>query len=173
MTTEVTQARAGGAGLRDARRRSGHVSVAGRAYVLTLATLFRRPVFRDPLAARAVARLHLREGPWGQSNWLAWVLMPDHWQGLVVLGGGDSLEALVGRFKGISARSVDPRHCINGWLWGRGFQDRSLADDEPLADAARHLVTAPRRAGIVASLADYPYWDCAWPCVDLLEAPTD
>jgi putative transposase len=170
MATEVLSAQAGDAGSREARRRQAHVSVAGRAYVLTVATLFRRPVFRDPLAARAVARLHLREGAWGQSSWLAWVLMPDHWQALVVLGAGDSLEALVGRFKAISARSVDARHCINGWLWSRGFHDRTVDDGEILADAARHLVAAPRRAGLVASLADYPYWDSAWPSVDWLEA---
>jgi hypothetical protein len=145
------------------RRRAAHVSVAGRAYVLTIATLFRRPVFRDPLAARAVAQLHLRNAPWGASSWLAWVLMPDHWQGLVVLGATESLEALAGRFKAMSARSVDPRHCINGWLWGRGFQDRALADDESLVDAARYLVAAPRRTGLVESLGQYPYWDTAWP----------
>ena len=145
------------------RRRAAHVSVAGRAYVLTVATLFLRPVFRDPLAARAVAQLHLRNAPWGASTWLAWVLMPDHWQGLVVLGATESLEALAGRFKAMSARAVDPRHCINGWLCGRGFQDRALADDESLVDAARYLVAAPRRAGLVDSLGQYPYWDTAWP----------
>ena len=153
-----------------ARRRAAHVSIAGRAYVLTMATLFRRPVFRDPLAAHAVARLHLRGAPWGESHWLAWVLMPDHWQGLVTLGATESLEALAGRFKAISTRAVDPRHCVNGWLWGRGFQDRVLAPDESLVDAARHLVAAPRRAGLVQSLAHYPYWDAAWPPED---APAD
>lgn len=153
------------------RRRAAHVSVAGRAYVLTVATLFRRPVFRDPLAARAVAQLHLRDAPWGASSWLAWVLMPDHWQALVVLGATESLEAFAGRFKAMSARVVEPRHCVNGWLWSRGFQDRALTDDESLVDAARYLVAAPRRAGLVDALGLYPYWDCAWPVHDIGDGP--
>jgi hypothetical protein len=159
---------------RMARRRAAHVSIAGRAYVITVATLFRRPVFRDPRAAHAVARLHLRDAPWGASHWLAWVLMPDYWQGLVVLGATGSLEALAGRFKAMSTRAVeavDRRHCINGWLWGRGFQDRVLAPEESLVDAARHMVATPRRAGLVATLGAYPYWDTAWPPDDTLRDP--
>jgi REP element-mobilizing transposase RayT len=135
---------------------------AGPACVLTLHTLFRRPLFRDPHAARAVAQLHVRAMPWRRSCWLAWVLMPDHWQGLVVLGPGDAVPMLAGRFKGMTTRAVDPRHLVNGWLWSRGCDERVLAVDEPLADAARNLVTAPRRAGLVERIGDYPYWDAAW-----------
>jgi putative transposase len=133
-----------------------------RACVLTVTTLFRRPVFRDPRAARAVAQLQARTLPPDRAAWLAWVLMPDHWQGLLVCGRDDSLAALVGRFKAMTTRAVDPRHRVNGWLWGRGHREAPLATDQSLGDAARILVAAPRRAGLVTSLADYPYWQSAW-----------
>jgi len=132
------------------------------ACVVTLFTLYRRPVFRDPRAARAVASQQARSLPWDRAAWLAWVLMPDCWQGLLVCGRNESLPALVGRFKAMTTRAVDPRHRINGWLWGRGHREAPLAADQSLGDAARILVAAPRRAGLVATLADYPYWECAW-----------
>jgi hypothetical protein len=132
------------------------------ACVVTVFTLYRRPVFRDPRAARAVAALQARSLPWDRAAWLAWVLMPDYWQGLLVCGREEAMPALVGRFKAMTTRAVDPRHRINGWLWGRGHREAPLAADQSLGDAARILVAAPRRAGLVATLADYPYWECAW-----------
>jgi hypothetical protein len=133
-----------------------------RACLVTVLTLFRRPVFRDPQAAHAVASQQARTLPRDRAAWLAWVLMPDCWQGLLVCGRDESLPALVGRFKAMTTRAVEPRLRINGWLWGRGHRLAPLADHESLAGAARILVSAPRRAGLVAVLADYPYWGSAW-----------
>lgn len=145
---------------RDTRRE--RVSVAGQAYYLTVSTLFRRPVFRDVDAARAVAALHRHPPIWGRSRCLAWVLMPDHWHGLVELGIGDSLDGLMRRFKSITARGVDERHRINGWLWGRGFHDRALRGEEAMRTVARYLVATPVRLGVVRQVGDYPYWDAVW-----------
>src|SRR5688572_28038942 len=128
------------------------------ACVVTLHTLYRRPVFRDPDAAHAIARMQSRSLPRRHAAWLAWVLMPDHWQGLLVCGADDSLVALAGRFKAMSCRAVAPRHRINGWLWERGFREQRLGAEESLVDAARSLVAAPRRAGLVERIDQYPYW---------------
>ena len=134
----------------------------GRTHLLTVATLYRRAVFLDDEAARAVCRVHTAQWPWRDSAVLAWVLMPDHWQGLVALGERDSLSTLVGRFKALTSRAVEDRHRVNGWLWGRGFSDRPLAPDEEAMAAARHLVGLPLRAGLVKRLGDYAYWNTAW-----------
>lgn len=137
-------------------------SVPGSTYLLTVATLYRRPVFLDDEAARAVCRVHTAQWPWRDSAVLAWVLMPDHWQGLVTLGERDSLSTLVGRFKALTSRAVQGHHRVNGWLWGRGFNDRVLGADEDAMAAARHLVGLPLRAGLVKRLGDYAYWNTAW-----------
>ena len=144
------------------RMRLERRSVPGQTYLLSVATLYRRPVFSDDEAARAVCRVHTAQWPWRDSAVLAWVLMPDHWQGLVTLGERDSLSTLVGRFKSLTSRAVDDRHRVNGWLWGRGFTDRVLGPDEAAMDAARHLVGLPLRAGLVRRLGDYAYWNTAW-----------
>lgn len=137
-------------------------SIPGQTYVLTLPTLYRRPVFRDDDAARAVCRIHTARWPWRDARVSAWVLMPDHWHGLVTLGERDTLSTLVGRFKAITSRAVEDRHLVNGWLWGRGFSDRRLPAGEDALQAARYLVANPLRAGLVQRLGDYPYWNADW-----------
>lgn len=137
-------------------------SVPGQTYVLTVATLYRRPVFRDDDAARAVCRIHTATWPWRDTLVHAWVLMPDHWQALVTLGERDTLSTLVGRFKAITSRAVEDRHRVNGWLWGRGFSDCLLPAGQDPVQAGRHLVANPLRAGLVQQLGDYPYWNAAW-----------
>jgi hypothetical protein len=124
-------------------------------------TLFRRPVFDDTEAARAVSRLHRQGGPWSTSRCLAWVLLPECWQALVQVGEGDSLEWLVQRFKTASARLVDPRQRINGWLWERGFDAQPLRPQGE-REAARKLVLEPVRAGLASAIGQYPYWSAVW-----------
>ena len=138
--------------------------VAPRPHVhfLTVGTLFRRPLFLDPDAARAVSRLQADPGIWGASRCLAWVLMPDRWHGLVVMAEGDSLDPLVRRFKAITARGVEPRFRVNGWLWSKGYNQRLLDREEDLLAVARHLVANPVRAGLASSVGGYPYWNSAW-----------
>ena len=143
-------------------RPSDRRSVAGRTYVVGVATLYRRAVFDDDDAARAVARVHAVRWPWRDCTVLAWVLLPDRWQALLRLGEQDSLSTLVGRFKGLTSRAVDPRHRVNGWLWTRGFTDRALADGEDPRAIARLLVLQPVRAGLAARPGDYAYWNAAW-----------
>jgi REP element-mobilizing transposase RayT len=138
-------------------------SASGCTYLLGVTTLYGRPVFNDHDAARAVCRVHHAAWHWRDARLLAWVLLPDRWQGLVTLGERDSLAGLMGRFKALTSRAVEDRHRINGWLWGRGFSDRVLAPAEDLADAARALAGAPVRAGLVARPGDYPYWNSTWP----------
>lgn len=141
---------------------SGYVPISGQAFFLTATTLFRRPVFRDFNSARAAASAHNMRWVWRDSQLLAWVLMPDQWHGLVALDQNDDLHQLMGRFKSATAKSVDTRFKINGWLWGRGFQEQALNQDVDLRDAGRRLITHPIRAGLVDEVGKYPYWNAVW-----------
>ena len=139
-----------------------NIAVSPQAILLTINTLFRRPLFLDADGARAVARLHEAPSIWAQSRCLAWVLMPDHWQGLVVIGADDTADRLVRRFKTISARAVEPRFRVNGWLWSRGFVAERLHVEEDVQAVARHLVGNPVRSGFAKSVGAYPYWNAIW-----------
>jgi REP element-mobilizing transposase RayT len=132
------------------------------AHFVTVASLFRRPLFLDPDAARAVARCQPDPAIWGRAGCLAWVLMPDRWHGLVLAPADESLDALVRRFKAITARAVEDRFRVNGWLWSRGYNQRVLERHEDRLAVARHLVSNPVRAGLAKSVGAWPYWDAIW-----------
>ena len=99
---------------------------------------------------------------WRDSQVLAWVLMPDHWHGLIVLGQSDELHKLMGRFKMASSKNIHDRYKINGNLWGLAYHDHALRTDEALREAGRYLVANPLRAGLVEHIGMYPYWDAVW-----------
>jgi putative transposase len=155
-------AAAGGAADPMSQRHPAHGPRSEPAYFLTVSTLFHRPLFLDPDAARAVSRMQDEPAIWAGSRCLAWVLMPDRWQGLVMLAEGDSLDRLVRRFKSACARAIEPRFRVNGWLWAKGFNERALLSDESVLAVARHLVANPVRAGLAKSVGEYPYWNAVW-----------
>ncbi|KFN45070.1 hypothetical protein N789_03345 [Arenimonas oryziterrae DSM 21050 = YC6267] len=142
--------------------RKHRTSLEGQAYLLTTTTMYRRTIFRDAEVSFAVCKALHQPWLWRDSQLLAWVLMPDHWHGLVRLGRDDDLSTLMGRFKSVTARAVPQCFRINGWLWNRGFHDHALHNDEGVRETARYLVANPLRAGLVDEIANYPYWDAAW-----------
>jgi len=93
---------------------------------------------------------------------LAWVLMPDHWHGLVELGDGVELGQRVGWFKGASAFQLRRLEPAIGRIWADGFHDHALRADEELVECARYIVLNPVRAGLVKRVGDYSFWDAAW-----------
>ena len=145
-----------------ARLRLGRVSMQGQAYLLTTVTRDRAPVFADFTLARAAIAAMRSCDDLGESQTLAFVLMPDHLHWLMVLRA-PTLEAVVRRFKSASARTVNQMRRAQGQaLWQIGFHDHALRAEEDLRDAARYLVGNPVRAGLVDSVMDYSHWDAVW-----------
>ncbi len=130
----------------------------GQIYLLTTITWHRQPHFLDPQLARTAARLLSAATLWQSSRCLGWVLMPDHWHGLVELGEGADISTTVQRAKAITARELKLQHPFEGPLWGKGFHDHALRHDEAIEQVARYIITNPLRAGLVKNPMDYPYW---------------
>src|SRR5678815_2612284 len=103
----------------------------------------------------------IRDSAWPKSRLLAWVLMPDHWHGLVELGD-EALPLCIARLKALSTRDLRKHDQQIGLVWGRGYHDRALRSADSLAAAARYLVMNPVRAGIVGRLGQSPSWDALW-----------
>jgi REP element-mobilizing transposase RayT len=99
---------------------------------------------------------------WRASELLAWVLMPDHWHGLLVPADVETLSALVRRLKANTARQVRLGAPAIETVWARGFHDHALRRDETLVDVARYIVRNPVRAGLVSRVGEYPFWDAVW-----------
>ena len=141
--------------------RRGRRSLPGNAYFITFTTRGRQPLFVHWEAAALMARLLADPATWHDARLLAWVLMPDHFHGLLVLGSGE-LAARVGRAKGASAFGFNRLGGRSGRVWARSFHDRAVRGSEALRSAARYLVANPLRAGLVSRVGDYPFWDACW-----------
>jgi putative transposase len=141
--------------------RRGRTSLAGQIYLLTTTTVERTPCFLDTDNARAACRVMIPPSTWGDARLLCWVLMPDHWHGLVELGERDGLSLVMNRFKAVSTKVLVKEGCCKP-VWARGFHDHALRQEEDMRGAARYIVANPVRKGIVDRALDYPYWDCIW-----------
>ncbi len=145
-----------------ANLRRGRSSETGRIYLITFCTADRADLFSDRECARAFI-LSLNSGSvLKQSNLLCWVLMPDHWHGLVELGPADTLSTLTGRIKGATARAINSSRKTRGCVWSDGFHDHALRIQEDLINVARYIVLNPVRAGLVRRVGAYPFWDAIW-----------
>lgn len=144
------------------RLRSGRRSEARRIYLITFATESRRKTFAEWELARIASRSLCDSLLWRQSLLMCWVLMPDHWHGLVELGPRDSLSMLVRRLKGTCARAVNLSSGHSGALWSSGFHDHAIRYDEELVGIARYVVLNPVRAGLVTRIGQYPFWNAMW-----------
>jgi len=146
-----------------ARLRKCRHSEPGRIYLITFATASRRAVFAQWEPALAAIRALYAPILWHDARLLCWVLMPDHWHGLIELGTSQSLSTTVGRLKGRVARAT---HLADGEsagaLWANGFHDHAVRADEDLLDVARYIVLNPVRAGLVTHVQMYPFRDCVW-----------
>jgi REP element-mobilizing transposase RayT len=97
----------------------------------------------DQELARAAARAISAAERWFPSRCLCWVLMPDHWHGLIDLGEGADLSSVVQRVKGATARHLNRYRSSDEPLWAKGFHDHALRQDEAIEQTARYIIANP------------------------------
>ncbi|SFK67892.1 REP-associated tyrosine transposase [Rhodanobacter glycinis] len=141
--------------------RKGRTSIPGQIYLLTTVTVDRTPWFLDEKLAKTICRLIIEDRTWGDARLLCWILMPDHWHGLVELGERNDLAQVMNRFKSLVSkrlRQTGP----HARIWAHGFHDHALRHDEDIRTTARYIIANPLRAGLAERVGDYPYWNCIW-----------
>jgi REP element-mobilizing transposase RayT len=141
--------------------RQGRVSIPGQLYLLTTVTRHRECLFADPAHARAASRVVHAASTWAGSRLLAWVLMPDHWHGLLQLGD-EPLSRVMNRFKACASRALHESCGLDGPPWDRSFHDHALRVEEDVKAVARYIIANPVRAGLADNVFAYPYWDAVW-----------
>ena len=142
--------------------RKGRVSLANQVYLITTVTRDRFPRFSEWAAAAEASRVTVDASVLGQSRFLAWILMPDHFHGLLCLAEGADLGNVVRLFKGNVARRVNRATAMRGSLWESGFHDHAVRREEDLRAIARYVIANPVRAGLVKRAGDYPFWNAEW-----------
>ena len=139
----------------------GRGAVASRVVLATLAAGNGTHFSTCSVAAEA-ARCLAAEATWTDARVLAWVLMPDRWQGLVQIAGDAELSRVVEQAKDRVARQLRQSHPRLGNPWAAGFHEHALRRKDDVLRAAHHVLMTPVRAGLAGRLRDYPYWDAAW-----------
>lgn len=143
--------------------RRGRVSEQVRIYRVTTTKDSRQKLFGNVLLGRVVVsaiRHHDREG---NTETLAYAVMPDHMHWLFSLNGNRSLDKVMHSMKSYSGKRI--RETLGAGqeiVWQPGYHDHALRREEDLIHLARYVVANPVRAGLVVRLADYPLWDAKW-----------
>jgi len=142
--------------------RKGRFSSQNQIYHISTATVGREQVLAVFQHARMVIQSLRREDIAGNTETLAFVVMPDHLHWLIQLTGDKSLSVCANTAKSFAARSINLFSGRRGRLWQKGFYDRAIRRDEDLVGIARYIVANPLRAGLVKSVREYPHWDANW-----------
>jgi len=137
--------------------RKGRCSVPGWCYLVTTATAGRAPWFAVANVAGAVAAFHADAGLIAEARLLSWVLMPDHWHGIVQLGPTTALPQAINRFKTRTALCANSALGRRGAVWAAGFHDHALRNEREMEAACEYIRRNPVRAGLCAADGGYPY----------------
>lgn len=100
---------------------------------------------------------HAEPATFAGARILSWVLMPDHWHGLIELDVPVSLSLAMNRFKNISAYTVNRCLGRTGPIWARAFHDRAIRSVGDIDKARRYIAENPVRAGLCARCEDYAF----------------
>mgnify|MGYP001823992259 CR=1 FL=1 len=143
--------------------RNGRFSSENQIYLVTTVTDRRIPVFSCLKNGRILVREMMRSDNDGQTDTLAFVVMPDHIHWLFALCNTKSLAAVVGSVKRHSARQINRQSglCATS-VWQRGYHDHALRTDEDIIQVARYIVANPLRARLARRVGDYSLWDAVW-----------
>jgi len=136
--------------------RKGRISLPNHAYLVTIATAFRNPVFSSFASARAAVRCLHDSDVVRHVQTLAFVVMPDHVHWLLQLEERGCLPDAVRLYKAKVSLAIGQQ------IWQRGFHDHAVRDDESLRDIARYIIANPLRAGLAKSIREYSHWDAIW-----------
>ena len=90
--------------------------------------------------------------------------MPDHWHGLIQLADEESLSKLMQRVKAVSAKNINIIRRGTDPVWQKCFFDRGLRAEEDIRSVAEYIIANPIRAGLVAEIGLYSFWDAYWLC---------
>jgi REP element-mobilizing transposase RayT len=136
--------------------RKGRVSLPNHAYLVTIVTTSRKPVFASFTAARVAVRCFHDKDVARHAQTLAFVVMPDHIHWLLQLEENGSLSETVRVYK------AKVSLILRQQIWQRGFHDRALRDEDDLRDIARYIIANPLRSGLAKHVGEYPHWDAIW-----------
>ena len=122
-------------------------------YFVTICIKERRHVLADPKVFKA---LQLTVSELRKWRVMAGVLMPDHAH--FVITPAEDRSVSPGDFAAGLKRLLRKKLIVQPWEWQRGCFDRLLRSDEDLHNKWNYVEQNPVRAGLVESVADWPFY---------------
>lgn len=140
--------------------RRGRASLPGQLYLVTTCTADRQPFFAKEATAQAAWETLADPSTWPGAHPLVWVLLPDHWHGLIRLSGIESLSIVMARAKAAVQRTSPIR--TEEPLWQRSFHDHAVRSEESIIDVGRYVLANPVRANLASRWTDWRWRGGEW-----------
>ena len=134
----------------------GFSYVGFHRYSLTFCTDGRRRVFTDAAAVELVVQQLVRAAREQKFSVIAYCFMPDHLH-LLVEGTSDNSDGrrFIKAFKQYSGYYYSQER--HGTLWQRYGFEHVLRDDEVTVEVVKYILGNPIRAGLAATVEEYPF----------------
>ena len=125
-------------------------------YSLTFCTDGRRRVFTDAAAVELVVQQLVRAARERKFSVIAYCFMPDHLH-LLIEGSSDDSDGrrFIKAFKQYSGYSYSQKR--REALWQRYGFEHVLHDDETTVEVVKYILANPVRAGLAATVEEYPF----------------
>ena len=137
-------------------RLSAFEYIGGHRYFVTCCTFERQPLFCESRVCSVLRSQILRSAEAYQFAVLAYVFMPDHIH-LLVQGQREDADFRLFMRNWRKRSSLATRSLGIERLWQKGFFERVLRGEEGTDQVITYMLNNPVRAGLVASVMDYPY----------------
>lgn len=127
------------------------------AYFVTTKTMENKPYFVDHRFAEVfVENLYDCRKKY-RFLLLAFVLMPDHFRGLIVPGRGYSISGVMQKIKSLFVKRLREEVSWTGSFWQKSFYDFVIFRHEKLLEKISYILQNPVRSGMVECAEDYSF----------------
>ena len=142
--------------------RKGRVEQNNAIYFITFVVDKRKAIFNHFETAKIFCQLLSDNENKNNCQWLTWVLMPDHFHGLLQLNHNSSMAVIIRQLKSISAIKINNYLNQQGAIWQHAYFDHAIRKEEDLKSISRYIVANPLRANIVGNVGNYPFWNSCY-----------
>ncbi|NQZ82975.1 MAG: transposase [Colwellia sp.] len=142
--------------------RKGRFNTEHAVYFITFVVENRQPLFHTFNIAQIFCQLITENEQHNDCQWLTWVLMPDHFHGLLQLSHKANLADIIRTLKSKSALLINRSLKKRGSIWQKAYFERSIRKEEELIGIARYIVANPLRAKIIDRVENYPFWNSVY-----------
>jgi len=86
-----------------------------------------------------------------------YVFLPDHWHGVIIRRGGDTLPSIMEAIKIASSHLINRKRGTHGALWQARYYDRVVRDVKEYHETFDYMHANPVERGLVRKPAQWPW----------------